>query len=74
MDEERRKKKKYDSQVSAILKYRSEKCVRKELMFYPNELDLLDKAEDIASLQGKSFTKYIKDLILEDIEKQARLF
>ena len=50
------------------------KCVRKELVFYPSELELLDKAEDIASLQGKSFTKYIKDLILEDIEKQARLF
>lgn len=56
------------------VKYRSERCVRKELVFYPSELDILDKAKDIASLQGKSFTKYIKDLILEDIEKQARLF
>ena len=67
MDEERRKKK-YDSQVRAILKYRSEKCVRKELMFYPNELDLLDKAEDRALEQDKSFTKYVKDLIRDDVD------
>ena len=67
MDEERRKKK-YDSQVRAILKYRSEKCVRKELMFYPSELDLLDKAEDRALEQDKSFTKYVKDLIRDDVD------
>lgn len=67
MDEERRKKK-YDSQVRAILKYRSEKCVRKELVFYPSELDLLDKAEDRALEQDKSFTKYVKDLIRDDVD------
>ena len=68
MDEERRKKKKYDSKVRAILKYRSEKCVRKELVFYPSELDLLDKAEDRALEQDKSFTKYVKDLIRDDVD------
>lgn len=68
MDEERRQKKKYDSQVRAILKYRSEKCVRKELVFYPSELDILDKAEDRALEQEKSFTKYVKDLIRDDVD------
>ena len=68
MDEERRKQKKYDSQVRAILKYRSERCVRKELVFYPSELELLDKAEDRALEQDKSFTKYVKDLIRDDVD------
>ena len=68
MDEERRKKKKYDSQVRAILKYRSERCVRKELVFYPSELEILDKAEDRALEQDKSFTKYVKDLIRDDVD------
>lgn len=49
-------------------KYRSEKCVRKELVFYPSELDLLDKAEDRALEQDKSFTKYVKDLIRDDVD------
>lgn len=73
MDEEKTTKTS-KAQLKANVKYRSEKCIRKELVFYPSELELLDKAEDIATLQGKSFTKYIKDLIFEDIEKQARLF
>ena len=68
MDEGRRQKKKYDSQVRAILKYRSERCVRKELVFYPSELELLDKAEDRALEQDKSFTKYVKDLIRDDVD------
>lgn len=73
MDEEKTTKTS-KAQLRAKYKYRRDKCVKKEIMFYPDDLSLLDKAEDIASLQGKSFTKYIKDLILEDIEKQARLF
>ena len=44
------------------------KCVRKELVFYPSELDLLDKAEDRALEQDKSFTKYVKDLIRDDVD------
>ena len=50
------------------VKYRSERCVRKELVFYPSELDLLDKAEDRALEQDKSFTKYVKDLIRDDVD------
>ena len=73
MDEEKTTKTS-KARLKANTKYRSEKCIRKELVFYPSEQEILDKAEDIASLQDKSFTKYIKDLILEDIEKQARLF
>lgn len=55
------------SQSRAKDKYRREKCVRKELTFYPDELELLDKAEDKASEQKKSFTKYVKDLISDDV-------
>lgn len=63
MDEERKKRKQnYDA------KYISERCVRKELVFYPSELDLLDKAEDRALEQDKSFTKYVKDLIRDDVD------
>ena len=51
-----------------FVKYRSEKCVRKELVFYPSELELLDKAEDRALEQEKSFTKYVKDLIRDDVD------
>lgn len=49
-------------------KYISERCARKELVFYPSELDLLDKAEDRALEQDKSFTKYVKDLIRDDVD------
>lgn len=67
MDEERRKRKIYDSQLRAISKYRK-KCTKKEIVFYPSELDLLDKAEDRALEQDKSFTKYVKDLIRDDVD------
>lgn len=60
-------KKKYSSsRLKANIKYR-EKCIRKELLFYPQELDLLDKAEDKALEEEKSFTKYVKDLIRDDV-------
>ena len=55
-------------QQDYFVKYRSEKCVRKELVFYPSELELLDKAEDRALEQDKSFTKYVKDLIRDDVD------
>ena len=51
-----------------FVKYRNERCVRKELVFYPSELELLDKAEDRAIEQDKSFTKYVKDLIRDDVD------
>lgn len=66
MDEERSTKTP-KSRLKANTKYRSNKCVRKELVFYPSELKLLDKAEDIALEQDKSFTKYVKDLIRDDV-------
>ena len=55
-------------QQDYFVKYRSERCVRKELVFYPSELELLDKAEDRALEQDKSFTKYVKDLIRDDVD------
>ena len=67
MDEERSTKTP-KARLKANTKYRSNKCVRKELVFYPSELDLLDKAEDRALEQDKSFTKYVKDLIRDDVD------
>ena len=67
MDEERSTKTP-KSRLKANTKYRSERCVRKELVFYPSELDLLDKAEDRAIEKDKSFTKYVKDLIRDDVD------
>ena len=67
MDEERSTKTP-KSRLKANTKYRSNKCVRKELVFYPSELDILDKAEDRALEQDKSFTKYVKDLIRDDVD------
>lgn len=55
-----------ESVLKAIKKYR-EKCVRKEVIFYPNEIELLEKAEDKASGQKKTFAKYVKDLIHDDV-------
>ena len=55
------------AQLQAKYKYRREKCIKKEIMFYPDDLSLLEKAEDKASGQKKSFTKYVKDLIHDDV-------
>ena len=66
MDEERSTKTP-KSRLKATAKY-MKKCVCKELVFYPSELDLLDKAEDRALEQDKSFTKYVKDLIRDDVD------
>lgn len=60
------KNKSSSARLRANAKYRK-KCIKKEIMFYPNELDLLDKAEDKALEEEKSFTKYVKDLIKDDI-------
>ena len=54
------------ARLKANSNYRK-KCIKKEIMFYPSELDLLDKAEDKALEEEKSFTKYVKDLIRDDV-------
>lgn len=54
------------ARLKANSNYRK-KCIKKEIMFYPSELDLLDKAEDKALEEEKSFTKYVKDLIKDDV-------
>ena len=66
MEEKKRNNKTSRARLKANSNYRK-KCIKKEIMFYPSELDLLDKAEDKALEEEKSFTKYIKDLIKDDI-------
>lgn len=66
MEEKERNNKTSRARLKANSNYRK-KCIKKEIMFYPSELDLLDKAEDKALEEEKSFTKYVKDLIRDDV-------
>lgn len=66
MKEKERSNKTSRARLKANSNYRK-KCIKKEIMFYPSELDLLDKAEDKALEEEKSFTKYVKDLIRDDV-------
>ena len=66
MEEKERSNKTSKARLKANSNYRK-KCIKKEIMFYPSELDLLDKAEDKALEEEKSFTKYVKDLIKDDV-------
>lgn len=60
------KKKTSESMLKAVKKYKS-KLVFKQVAFTEDEIPLLDKAEDKAFEQNKSFTKYVKDLIKDDV-------
>ena len=66
MEEKERSNQTSKARLKANSNYRK-KCIKKEIMFYPSELDLLDKAEDKALEEEKSFTKYVKDLIRDDV-------
>lgn len=56
-----------DSLLKAIKKYKS-KCVTKQITFKENELDLLDKANDVICEKKTNFSQYVKDLIRDDVD------
>ena len=70
MDENRKTS---EALLRAIKKYKA-KCVTKQITFKENEMELLDKANDVIYEKKINFSQYVKNLIREDIEKQARLF